>query len=55
MVYHILKDGRQVEDIRGIVIKKKDNSVLYDVIRQIEERVQVINEANDRRLTNVNY
>lgn len=55
MVYHILKDGTKVKDISGIVVKKKDNIVLYDVIRKIEERVQVISEANDRRLTNVNY
>lgn len=45
MVYHILKDGRQVKDIKGYVVKKKDNVILYDVIRKIEERVQVINEA----------
>ena len=45
MVYHILSDGRQVKDIKGLVVKKKDNVILYDVIRKIEERVQVINEA----------
>jgi hypothetical protein len=43
MVYHILKDGTKVKDITGLVIKKKDNTILYDVIKKIEERVQVIN------------
>jgi hypothetical protein len=43
MVYHILKDGTKVKDITGLVIKKKDNMILYDVIKKIEERVQVIN------------
>lgn len=45
MVYHILKDGRQVKDIKGLVVKQKNNVILYDVIRKIEERVQVINET----------
>lgn len=44
MVYHILKDGTKVKDITGLVIKKKDNTILYDVIKKIEERVQVINK-----------
>jgi DUF1009 family protein len=45
MVYHILKDGTKVKDITGLVIKKKDNAILYDVIKRIEERgVQVINK-----------
>lgn len=45
MVYHILRDGRQVKDIRGYVVKKKDNIILYDVIRKIEERARVINKT----------
>jgi hypothetical protein len=45
MVYHILSDGRRVKDIKGLVVKRKDNLILYDVIRKIEERGRVINKA----------
>ena len=44
MVYHILRDGRRVNDVKGYVVKMKDNEVLYNVIRKIESRgVQDIN------------
>ena len=45
MVYHILKDGTKVKDITGRVVKKKDNVILYDVIKKIEERVQIIDKT----------
>jgi hypothetical protein len=45
MVYHILKDGTKVKDITGRVVNKKDNVVLYDVIKKIEARVQRVNET----------
>jgi hypothetical protein len=47
MIYHILKDGTKVKDIAGLVIKKKDNKVLYDVIEKIEARVQVVDKAKN--------
>ena len=34
MVKHILKDGKEVKDITGHVVKVKDAPVAYEVIRR---------------------
>ncbi len=36
MVHHILKDGRKVNSVKGIVIKKDQHPQLYKVINRIE-------------------
>lgn len=37
MIYHILKDGTEVDDITGKVIKAEDFPVLYEVINRIQK------------------
>lgn len=36
-IRHILKDGTEVEDVTGHVIKAKEHSVLYEIINKISE------------------
>jgi len=38
MIKHVLKDGRQVESVSGIVIKQADFAHVYQVIDRIEKR-----------------
>lgn len=38
MIKHVLKDGRQVESVAGIVIKQEDFNHVYQVIERIEKR-----------------
>lgn len=45
-IHHVLKDGTEVDDIKGHVIKAKDQVVLYEVINRInEEERRSKNEA----------
>lgn len=37
MVRHILKDGTEVEDITGKIIKASEFRTLYEVINRIEK------------------
>ena len=37
MIHHILKDGTEVDDITGKVIKAEDFPVLYEVINRIQK------------------
>lgn len=39
MVKHILKNGKAVKDITGHRVKKEDAPMVYQVIGQIERRV----------------
>jgi hypothetical protein len=39
MIHHILKDGTEVTDIAGHVIKAEQFEVLYQTINRINERV----------------
>ena len=39
MVRHILRDGRVLKDITGHKVKKEDAPTVYQVIGQIERRV----------------
>ena len=36
-IKHVLKDGTQVDDITGHVIKAEDHPVLYEVINRIQK------------------
>lgn len=36
-IKHVLKDGTQVSDISGHVIKAKDYPVLYEVVNRIQK------------------
>lgn len=38
MIYHVLKDGTVVPDIKGHVIKADQFELLYQVISNIKER-----------------
>lgn len=40
MIRHILKDGTEVEDITGHVIKADEYETLYEVINRIQEKEQ---------------
>lgn len=40
MIRHILKDGTEVEDITGKVIKADEFETLYQVISKIQEKEQ---------------
>ncbi len=40
MIKHILKDGTEVDDITGKVIKAEQHPVLYEVISKIAEKEQ---------------
>lgn len=40
MIKHILKDGTEVPDIDGHVIKADQFEVLYEVINRIQEKEQ---------------
>lgn len=37
-IKHILKDGTEVADITGKVIKAKDHELLYEVINRIQQQ-----------------
>lgn len=39
-VIHILKDGSQVDDITGHVVKVEDAGTLYNMIRAINSKVE---------------
>jgi hypothetical protein len=45
-VIHILKDGSQVEDITGHVVKMDDAAPLYNMIREINRK------PNDQKIHN---
>lgn len=36
-IKHVLKDGTQVDDVAGRMIKAKEHVVLYEVINRINE------------------
>lgn len=36
-IHHLLKDGTQIDDIAGKVIKAKDYPVLYEVVNRIQK------------------
>lgn len=38
MVKHILKDGTQVKDITGHVVRKKDAPMVYDLVERISRK-----------------
>lgn len=38
MIKHILKDGTEVSDITGKVIKAKDFPILYETINRISKK-----------------
>lgn len=38
MIYHVLKDGTVVPDVKGHVIKADQFELLYQVISNIKER-----------------
>lgn len=38
MIYHVLKDGTVVPDVKGHVIKADQFPLLYQVISNIQER-----------------
>ena len=38
MIHHILKNGTEVPDVAGYVLKQEDHELLYQIIEQIEER-----------------
>lgn len=38
MVRHFLKDGRQVKDIKGRVVKMEDAKSIYTIIDKINEQ-----------------
>lgn len=40
MIKHILKNGTEVDDITGKVIKADEHPVLYEVINRINEKEQ---------------
>ena len=37
MIKHVLKDGTEVNDIKGHVIKASDYPLLYEVINRIQK------------------
>ena len=39
MIKHVLKDGTQVESVAGVVLKKDDFARVYEIVEQIEKRV----------------
>jgi hypothetical protein len=39
MVKHFLKNGKQVDSIEGIVIKKEDFPGIYDLMDRMNERL----------------
>lgn len=45
MIYHVLKDGTEVESIEGKVVKADQFETLYQVINRITEKDQK-NERN---------
>ena len=47
MVKHILKNGEEVKDISGHVIKKDDAPCLYELIKIICTRSSKREEEND--------
>lgn len=42
MVRHILKDGTEVKDIKGKVIKASEFRTLYEVINRIQKGKKVV-------------
>lgn len=52
-IIHILKDGSQVEDITGRVVKMDDADTLYSLIREINRKSKKKNRtvsANKKRI-----
>ena len=48
MVRHILKDGRELKDIRGHIVKAEDAKTAYKVIDELnEERMKENDRKND--------
>lgn len=45
MIRHILKDGTEVADVAGKVIKAEEHTVLYEVINRINEEGRRKNET----------
>lgn len=45
MIKHVLKDGREVDSIKGQVIKIKDFEHLYEVIDRIEQKADKTREG----------
>lgn len=37
-IHHVLKDGTEVPDVAGHVVRMTDNSELYQVIKSIERK-----------------
>lgn len=48
-VFHILKDGTQVDSIRGHVVKVADAEPLYRMIHSINNGTACLNEAEPPR------
>ena len=38
MIKHILKDGTEVKDITGHVVKKEDAPMVYDLVERISRK-----------------
>ena len=47
-VIHVLKDGSQVEDITGHVVKMEDAGTLYSLIREINRKSE---QSQTRKLS----
>lgn len=45
-VIHILKDGSQIEDITGHVVKMEDAGLLYNLIHEINSKLNNQNIHN---------
>ncbi len=41
MIYHVLKDGTQVDDITGRVIKIEDAEPLYQFLHSINKKINL--------------
>lgn len=37
MVKHVLRDGRQVNTVKDVLISRQDFPLIYNVIKEIEE------------------
>lgn len=44
-IHHVLKDGTEVADIAGKVVKAKDNEQLYEAINRISSEGNRKNET----------
>lgn len=52
-VYHVLKDGSQVNDITGRVVKLSDTKTLYNALAQINRRIQYEREKKNGYCQNI--